>query len=376
MKIPGRGTAAAFLYYWITTGFFLGTLTLMGPVRWATAYSRAAGWSYGTEKAMVLVLIALLFVVSLLLARFVHKKAAEARGRGLRIGLPAAAAALFFVSLGFWMNPKLMIDSGAKTTTGSYSWSEFVFGPYPEKDRLVSLKKEGYTAVISLLSMAVVPFEPVLFAREQEAAKEADIELIHIPMLPWVSSNDHVTAELKNLERRGPGKYYVHCYLGKDRVNVFKTMLGTSFGGAKAVSLDPENIRRISERKDFERGKITRLGKDVYFTPYPTDEEFFAYILNGTVKSVVSLLDPGNPEDAPWIEKEKAIAGKYGLKLVNYPWKALDRSGRAKAVRGIKRLEKPVVIHAFLSHTPDSLEFIAAYKGAANPAAAPVSEGK
>lgn len=363
MKKPDYRQAAAFLYYWITTGFFLGTLTLMGPVRWATGHSRAAGWSYGAEKAIVLSFIALLFAVSLFIARSIYRRASAAQDRKARAGIPAVAAALFLIALGFWMNPKMMIDADAKTTAGSYSWSEFVFGPYPEKDRLIALKKEGYTAVISLLSMAVVPFEPVLFAREQEAAKEAGIELIHIPMLPWVSSNDHVTAELKNLERRGPGKYYVHCYLGKDRVNVFKTMLAATVGGAKTVSLQPENIRRISDRGSFERGKITPLGKDVYFTPYPTDEEFFAYILNGTVKSVASLLNPGNPEDVKWIEKEKAIAEKYGLNFVNYPWKALDKPGRAKAVREIKKMERPLVIHAFLSHTPESVDFVKAYKG-------------
>ena len=354
------GRVALFLWHWLLSGFFLGTLTLMGPVRWATNYARGAGWSGLAEKLLVLTFIAALAAVSLLLARLLTLRTEAAAGRR-RYALPALSLALFAAALWFWMNPKLMIDAGMKTTTESSAWSEFVFGPYPDNERLAGLKAEGYSAVISLLSPAVVPFEPVLLARERDAAKEAGLELIHIPMLPWVSANDHVKDRLKELDRRGPAKYYVHCYLGKDRVNVFKTLLAAA-GTGRARSLDPANIRTLYDIKELERGKITVLQKDVFFTPYPTDEEFFGYILNGSVKSLASLLNPANPEDLPWITKEKAIAEKYGLKLVNYPWKALDAAGRARAVREIRALEKPAVIHAFLAHTTDSQDFIRAYR--------------
>ncbi|OGR44569.1 MAG: hypothetical protein A2X35_00465 [Elusimicrobia bacterium GWA2_61_42] len=369
---------ALFLWHWLLGGFFLGTLTLTGPVRWATGYARSAGWSESAEKLAVFSLIGALAAVSLLLAAALTRKTESASGPAGRWGLPAASLALFLTALALWLNPKLMTNSTPQSAAEVFSWSEFVFGPYPEEDRLAGLKAEGYTAVISLLSPAVMPFEPVLLAREKGAAKEIGMEIIHIPMLPWVSSNDHVKARLKEIERRGPGKYYVHCYLGKDRVNVFKTMLSSVSGGARLKSLGPADVRTLNDIKKLERGAITVLRKDVFFTPYPTDEEYFAYILNGTVKSVASLLNPDNPDDLPWIKKEEAIAGKYGLKIVNYPWKKLDATGRAKALREIRALEKPVVIHAFLAHTADSLGFIAAYRGgpAAATAAQPASEGK
>lgn len=360
-KLPPLKTAALFLFYLACLGFFLGTLTLMGPVRWAANHARAAGWSYSAEKVMVLSFIALLFAVSALAARFIFRKAAAAGDRRLKLGLPAGAAALFLVSLGFWMNPKLMIDTDAKTSEENFSGASFIFGPYPDDKRLAQIKAEGYTAIISLLSPAVVPFEPALIAEEKKAAAAAGIELIHIPMLPWVSSNDHVAARLKEIESRGPGKYYVHCYLGKDRVNVFKGMLAAAVGGAR-VSGEQGSARRLDDIASFERGRITRLAEGVHFTPYPTDEEFFGYVLNGTVKTLVSLLDPANPEDLPWIKKEKAVAEKHSLKFANYPWKTLDKAGREKAVREIRKLEKPLVIHAFLAHTPESLEFIEAYR--------------
>lgn len=352
------GQAALFLYTWTGTGFFLGTLTLMGPVRWVTNHSRAAGWSYTAEKLLVLSFIAALFVVSLLLARLLYTRTAAAPAGRLKYALLGAPAALFLISLWFWMNPKLMIDTDMKTTTESASWSEFVFGPYPEKDRLAALKTQGYSAVISLLSPAVVPFEPVLLAREQAAAKEVGMEVIHIPMLPWVSSNDHVKARLKEIESRGPGKYYVHCYLGKDRVNVFRNMLVSLSGDARVGAAQPGSARSLRDITKFERGAITALAGDVFFTPYPTDEEFFGYVLNGTVASLVSLLDPKNPEDLPWIRKEKKIAAEYGLKYANYPWRTLNRQEKEKAVREMTAMKKPLVVHAFLSRSKESADFL------------------
>lgn len=356
------GRAALFLWHWVLTGFFLGTLTLMGPVRWATNYARGAGWSGLAEKLLVLAFIGALAAVSLLLARLLTLRTEAAAGRR-RYALPALSLALFTAALWFWMNPKLMIDAGMKTTSESSAWSEFVFGPYPEKERLAGLKAEGYSAVISLLSPAVVPFEPVLLALERDAAREAGLELIHIPMLPWVSSNDHVTARLKELERRGPGKYYVHCYLGKDRVNVFKRLLAAASGGA-VKNLDASSARTLKGLKSFERGAITELERDVYLTPYPTDEEFFGYILNGTVHTLVSLLDPANPDNLPWIKKEEAIAEKYGLALVSCPWVSLGEGARKTAMKDIRAVKKPAVVHAFLSKAPECEDFAAYYAAA------------
>jgi protein tyrosine phosphatase (PTP) superfamily phosphohydrolase (DUF442 family) len=355
--------AALFLFHWLGGGFFLGTLTLLGPVRWATGYARAAGWSESAEKFMVFALIGALAAVSLLLAALLTRKTESAAGPAVRYGLPAASLALALGALALWMTPKLMTGSAAPGAAESFSWSEFVFGPYPEEERLAALKAEGYTAVISLLSPAVLPFEPLLLAREREEAKEAGLELIHIPMLPWVSANDHVAAALKDLGKRGPGKYYVHCYLGKDRVNVFKRMLAAASGGA-VKNLDTGSARKLKGLKSFERGEITELEPEVYLTPYPTDEEFFGYILNGTVQTLVSLLDPANPDNMPWIKKEEAIARKYGLALVSCPWLSLGEGARKTAVKELRAAKKPAVIHAFLSKAPECEEFAAAYAAA------------
>lgn len=359
-KVLDVKTALWLLYHWVCTGFFLGTLTLMGPVRRATTYARANGWSDTAEKLMVFAFIGALAAVSFLLAR---RLAAWTRSgsAAAKFGLPAASLAVFAISLWFWMNPKMMTDAGSKGKSETFAGTEFVFGPYPEAERLKELKAEGYTAVISLLSPAVVPFEPVLLGKELAAAKETGIEVIHIPMLPWISSNDHVEAEQQKLLARG-GRYYVHCYLGKDRVNVFKKMLTGLSGEVQVRSLQTDSARSLRDISKLERGEITRLGEGVFFTPYPTDEEFTGYIVNGTVVSVVSLLNPKNPEDVKWIRKEEEIAKRYKLKYANYPWKTLDKTKKEKAVKEISAMEKPLVIHAFLSHSWESLDFVETYR--------------
>lgn len=350
-----------FLYYWLCLGFFMGTLILMGPARWLAVYSRAHDWSAAKEKALVFLLIGLLAAVSALCARLFASRTSAAAAKTLKAAFAGPALGLFLVSLWFWMNPKLMIDKSMKVTFSNYSGTEFIFGPYPEKEKLLELKKDYYTAVISLLSPAVVPFEPALMAREAAAAKEAGIELISIPMLPWVSTNDSVEGRIEELVGRGGGKYYVHCYLGKDRVNIFRKLLSSKAAGAKIVQQEPGAMRTLYDINKFERGAIAILDRDVFFTPYPTEEEFFGYILNGSVKNLVSLLDPSNKEDLPWMTKEKEISAKYKVKYVNYSWKTLSDEKKEAAMKEIMKMEKPAVIHAFLSQSPEGVDFVGTY---------------
>jgi hypothetical protein len=139
-------------------------------------------------------------------------------------------------------------------------------------------------------------------------------------------------------------------------------MLTGLSGEVQVRSLQPGSARSLRDKKSFERGGITELGEGVFLTPYPTDEEFVSYIVNGTVNSLVSLLNPKNPEDLPWIKKEEEIAKRYKLKYANYPWKTLDKTKKEKAVKEISAMEKPLVIHAFLSRSQESSDFIATYK--------------
>ena len=166
----GAKHVAVVLFFWLTTGFLLGTGTLLGPVRWTASHARSVGWSQTGENAAIVGIIAAFICVSGLLAFRLARVVSRARGRLVRWGWPLAVSLAAAAMLHLWLTPSLLSgSSGGVTEAGP----RFTFGPYPDEKRLRELEAEGYTAVISLLHPAVVPFEPILIADEERAARRA-----------------------------------------------------------------------------------------------------------------------------------------------------------------------------------------------------------
>jgi protein tyrosine phosphatase (PTP) superfamily phosphohydrolase (DUF442 family) len=261
-----------------------------------------------------------------------------------------------------WMHPSLIQMGNREITEEKTGNTEFFFGPYPSTEDLLRLKEEGYTAVISLLHPAVVPFEPKLLTDEQEAASSTGLKLIHIPMLPWVSDNKTSVEEIKNIAQYGAGKYYVHCYLGKDRVNVVKRIIHNY--GASLNYQEIDSTRILNETVVFERGKIYKIDEGVYLSPFPTDDEILRFILNGSIKKVVSLLNPQNPPDTMWINKEEKILSANLMPYETLPIEdnPLNSKKIFEIARVIKQMPRPLLIHAFLSNSPQTDAFIREYK--------------
>lgn len=99
---------------------------------------------------------------------------------------------------------------------------------------------------------------------------------------------------------------------------------------------------------------MERLADGVYLTPYPSDEEYFGYIVAGGIKTVVSLLDPASSDDAPWITKETKLAAAQGIRLVSRP--VSSSKGEADWATALAKefsaLPRPIVIHAFRNPSP------------------------
>lgn len=170
-------------------------------------------------------------------------------------------------------------------------------------------------------------------------------------MMPWVSRNNESISKIQKLAREGHGKYFVHCYLGRDRVNVFRKIVRDI--GVKSKSLQKDLVRHIEDLRTFERGPYTKLDKNIYLTPFPTDDEFFGYIVNGQISSVVSILDPKSPDDKVWILREKKILSPYGVNYISLP--ILDEKD-AKAIRvlidSLPKIKQPIIIHKYSSSDP------------------------
>lgn len=94
-------------------------------------------------------------------------------------------------------------------------------GPYPHEQELRQLKKDGYSGLISLLDTRL-PQERALLRLEQRMASSLGMELASFPLsyLPVESDANRETVErVRRFVQDRPGvKLYMHCYLGRHRV--------------------------------------------------------------------------------------------------------------------------------------------------------------
>lgn len=351
------GLAAVFVFLFFSVGSFLGSLTLLGPVQYVTGEIRARGFDFRVEKAAVRLIILLLVAVTAWVSYKLTRKysAAGYRHKGkllLVFGLTLLAVFAYVFSnphyLKHFMPPETKV-------------ANFVFGPYPDEETLERLKYEGYTGVISLLHPAVVPFEPKLIADEEKNCAKVGITLIGAPMLPWISENVESAKIVERLAADGRGKYYVHCYLGHDRVSIVKAIVQKKGGAAKVDGAVA--ARRLSDIAAFERGAIVRLTGEIYLTPYPTDDEFVAYLLNGEIKNIVNIMDPGVKEDRIWIEREKAVTKTYSVNFVVHPIAAetTDVEIFKKARAAIEALQGATAVHGFRVDSPREKSLMEAF---------------
>ncbi|WP_266366192.1 hypothetical protein [Tellurirhabdus rosea] len=348
-----------FGFIWACLGFTLGCFTLLGPVRWIVTFARDNDFSESTENWLVRLAMLLFFFISFRMATRAVRRAEESRGPRLKWGIPAGALAAAVLSLALFLNPEFLNG----TTGGSLDTSNeaFTFGPYPTPQMLGELKKEGYAGVISLLHPAVTPFEPMLLEEEKKAGKQVGLDIISIPMLPWVSQNEASIKQIRDLAAKPKGRYYVHCYLGKDRVNVVKRIIAGS--GGTMVNADGGVVARsLSEIDHFERGPVVVLGNDVYLTPFPTDEEYLGYLMAAGVKQVVCAMDGSDSEAKKRIQQEGALLQTYQIAYRHLPVvDENDEQAIHELLTAVRGLPKPLVIHRFFSDRATEKKIAEAY---------------
>lgn len=338
-----------FCYVWLVLGFFSGTLLLVGPVRWITTYFRSGGYRQGTEDAVMIGVIVLFVLLSALLAWLVVRQMNRCSTRKARLSYPVLLTIGAALCLYAWTNPAIMASAaggvGGAVKAGG---AEFVFGPYPDRNRLKQLKDEGYTAVVSLQHPAVLPFEPPGIAEETRAAQEIGLAFIHAPMLPWISANDASLQKIRRLAHEGRGRYYVHCGLGRDRANVVKKMLereGAAVAAGEGYMEARTFATRIAEgNKPMERGQAKQLAGDIFLIPYPNKHEMFGNMLSGQVAHVLMLLDESDPRQQPWIAEGRARFTEFHVPHSLERLSPHDQSRARALVRMMQQLPRPLVV--------------------------------
>lgn len=219
----------------------------------------------------------------------------------------------------------------------------FTFGPYPEADELKRLKEEGYDGVISLLS-STLPIEKPLLDKEIKSAEDVGLTIHSLPMLPWVGDNSKSIDKVKELIRQDDKRYYVHCYLGRHRVDVVKTVVNEELGNVVELKfLQPTTL---------ERGSLFYLAdEEILMGPFPTDEEWFTRIKRGKTQQILSLLK--DDVDNQWVQKVKETTKDVELDLNLMP---LSTPATVEDIRKIavaaKEIDGKVYIHNFIDPVP------------------------
>lgn len=112
---------------------------------------------------------------------------------------------------------------------------------------------------------------------------------------------------------------------------------------------DIKGARNFEDIMTFERGPYYIIDKNVFLCPMLTDEEFYAYIVANKFKTVVSLLDPNNPNDAKWIEREERLMKRYKIKFVNLPTpNNANEKQLQTTVDSVLKMARPCMVHSFL----------------------------
>ncbi len=349
---------AIFPLIWLCVGFSLGTVLLLFVVRKAVDYVRQNNSNELLENVSVWIALLVLVAVSLFISIRLYRWHRQNYNVKTIVGALVVPATCFFASVFAFMSPNLL-NQGSKAEDIS---AQFTIGPYPTDDIMQSLSASGYTGIISLLHSAVVPFEPSLLATERELCKRYGIQLIEAPMLPWLSDNSSSMKIIEDIARKKEGKYYIHCYLGKDRVNVARKTIKRVAGDDALDAPEQTKSRSLNDTKIFERGPVYVLAPDVFMTPYPTDEEFLAFFLAGDVQTVVNLMDSTIGDNKPWIRGERRELQRAQIAFLNFPInERTTRDEMLSIIDSIKALPKPVIIHHWNNKSPEPLLFMEAF---------------
>ena len=343
----------AFLYVWLMIGFALGTLVLIAPARWVTGFARGQGWGQGAENALMLGVIAVYVLISFATALFVTRLLFQSRARAFKYALVLGMTTLAGAALWGWGNPAVYASigggGGGGTSVATESGAVFFFGAYPDYEKLRQLKEEGITAVISLQHPAVVPFEPQGIAEEERATKELGIRLIHAPMLPWVSDNTEALETIRRIATTESGRFYVHCGLGRDRVNVVMHLLekmGATTGGSEVEHAMAWRDRAAAGLGPMERGDFREIAPDVWLVPRPNEHELFGNMLAGQAGLVVLLLDP---DDTPQQAGLAEMTSRFDVHEIDYlrrPVRPGDRAAARAVALEVLRGPRPVTVVA------------------------------
>ncbi len=344
---------------WLLVGLVLGTAVLIGPVRVLTEGMGEAGWEQRSQDHVLIVVILLYLALSLVVTRYVVGVMLRARNRNTRWGIAAVFTMVGAATAWQWQNPANLLASiaggGDAGTFAAAGGAEFIFGAYPDEDKLRELQVRGITAVISLQHPGVI-VEREGISAEKDATKLLGITLIQAPMLPWVSDNAESLAKLRMIARRGQGKFYVHCGLGRDRVNVAKRVIEAEGKKVEVASNLIAATNFADRATEFEHGSLTEIDDGKWIVPFLNEHEMFGYLLGGQGGRVISLLDTAHQEQAERQRLMRRHLIDHNVPFTAMPLRIGDRARAREIARAIHAMPGKLTIVAPETPTAEGKE--------------------
>jgi hypothetical protein len=333
------------LYTWLVLGFVLGTLVLLFPVRWLTSALQSWGAGQRLQNILVMLLVVVYVAVSLRLAVSLNRVIANQRWRRTRWTMVGLATMVALVTAWTWRNPGRLLASvaggGEIGTVQTKTGALFEFGSYPDSVKLAELKAHGVTAIISLQDPNVV-VERETIEREAEVTKSIGLQLIQAPMIPWFSDNAAAVDTLKRIAASEQGHYYVHCGLGRDRVNIAKRVI-ESVGAKTLTTGDYKQALGFDGRTwDFNNGSLIRLDSTAWLVPYPINEELMGCFIEGRPGRVVVMLDSSKAPQDSLVGAVHRFFTHYGV-----PFTDVRPDNPAAAAAIVHALSGPVTVLAY-----------------------------
>ncbi|HJQ19094.1 MAG TPA: hypothetical protein VJ867_02025 [Gemmatimonadaceae bacterium] len=339
-------------------GLFTGTIVLVVFVR--GIISTLHGFGLGdTAQSRVLIGVMCAFIVaSFLLTRSVVKRLYRTQSATVRRVALGALVVPGALSMWAWSNPTMLLAKIAGSESSSLAMRggpEFIFGPYPDADRLAELKKQGVTTIISLQHPSVV-VEMQGIRDEKENTAKLGLELIHAPMLPWVSDNEASLDKIREIARTGHGKYYVHCGLGRDRVNVVKRVIESMSDNRNIQLAKAKDIRAakgLEQRTEpFQNGRLFQLRPGVWLVPIPNKMEL-SDILFGAEGRVLLVLDPRDSVQQAWSRTAQQQLKSYVIPFAVVPFDERDAADDERIALLANRIQsEPGRVTVIVPRTP------------------------
>lgn len=343
--------AATFGFAWLMVGLFTGTLVLVVLVRWLLELLHHWGWGQTAQNRALIGVILLFVIASFMLTRALVRRLFRINSVRVRRGALAALVVPGALALWAWSNPSKMLaglaGGGVETTLAMAGGPEFEFGAYPDEAKLRELKAEGVRTIVSLQHPAVF-VEVGGIKAERDAAAKLGLHFIQAPMLPWVSDNTASLDEIRQIALHGRGKYYVHCGLGRDRVNVARRLIEALQDSTNAKVTNTAGVLAANGFEDraepFQRGKLFQLAPQTWLIPYPNMAEMHGFVLQGRPGHVYLMLNPTDTLQARWLADAETALREYAVPFTYVPFAPKDSVRAAAIVAQMKAQRPPVTI--------------------------------